>query len=345
MKNNVLKKVLATVMASTMVLGASMTVMAEGTAQEATGTGTFEGVEPELPEVTSVTLPTASSAASYFNFTADPAGLMRKYGGSEVTATLPEEAKDTGIYFATADNKFAAKSQELSVTNENARPIDVTVSIAVAGDDYDDMTFASSGTWEAEDKENEIYLAVAEKDADPDNKAVLNGSEVSSLTMQIAGTESNYEVKRTVTDGKASYAYALKTGDLTWESAAFYAEGAINKNAEWKDETVTAPSIKVTWDWVAHVDGPVATPGSMSTSAKSAAISGLAEGVTLKSAKVIKADNSAVTMTASTQYTYTNNTFAIVNGKEVLLDNTKYQKFVLTYSDDSEVEIPIVAAD
>lgn len=251
MFNKSMKRVLALTLAATMVFSSAMVVFAEDTAQEASGSATFEGVEPDYPAVTTVTLPTAASAAGFFNYTADPAGLMRKYGGSELTAKLPETAADTGIYFATADSKYAPNSQELTVENQNALDINVNVSVEVTSASYDDMTFATSGTWESSDTDNEIYLAVVEKDASPANTAVLSAAQAANLTIAIPGTKSNYSVKRTVDSGtgKASYAYALNEGTLTWESKKFYLTGAINKNATWSDGTVTAPNIKVTWDW------------------------------------------------------------------------------------------------
>ena len=222
MNNRLVKRFFATALAATMVLGSTVPAFAEGTAIEQTGTGSFEGVEPDLPEVQAITLPTASSAATFFNYTADPAGLMRKYGDDALKAKLPEAAKDTGIYFATADSKYASDSQALKVTNENARDIDVKVKVEVTSDDYDDMTFAESGTWETTDKENEIYLAVVEKDADPANNAVVSADKAAELTIQVAGKPANYEVKRTVTDGTAAYAYALREGTLTWEETEFW---------------------------------------------------------------------------------------------------------------------------
>ena len=203
---------------------------------------------------------------------------MRTYGDDDLKAQLPEAEKDTGIYFATADKKFASNSQALKVTNINARDIDVKVKVEVTSDDYDDMTFAESGTWEATDKDNEIYLAVAEKDADPANVAVVAADKAAELTIQVAGKPTNYGVSRTVdSDGNATYAYAQKTGsDLTWNETEFYLTGAINKNAEWKDGTVTVPDIKVTWDYAAHVDGP-----QISVTNTAVVISGLSDGQTV----------------------------------------------------------------
>lgn len=139
--------------------------------------------------------------------------------------------------------------------------------------------------------------------------------------------------------------------------------GAMNTNADWTKAKLSAIKITPTYE-VDDADGtetayenggfnqittepagPTVTPSSMSTSAKSAVIGGIDAEATLTSVKVIKVDDSEVALSATTQYTYTNNTFAIVSGKEVLLDNTKYKKFVLTFSDDTVVEIPIVAGN
>jgi len=91
--------------------------------------------------------------------------------------------------------------------------------------------------------------------------------------------------------------------------------------------------------------GVAATPSSMSTSARSVTISGLEEGVTLAKVQIVSAADGLVDL-GTNLYTYDENVFAIVEAKvSLLLDNTKYTKIVLTYSDDTVVNIPIVAGD
>ena len=242
------KKIVAVAMAATMVLGSNMMAFAA----DSTGKGAFEGVEPDLPAYTAITLPTAT--AGTYNYIADPAGLIRKYADDTTKAKLPAADADKGIYFTDKNGKYTADSNALEITNENAADVDITVKVEVTNDDYDDLSFSSTGAWETTDKENELYIAAVSGTS----KAAVTDDAAAELTFKIDGKPTNYEVKRTVgSDGKASYAYAKKTGDdLTWNTASFNLTGAINKNAEWKDGTVTVPEIKVTWTAAAHVDGP-----------------------------------------------------------------------------------------
>lgn len=87
--------------------------------------------------------------------------------------------------------------------------------------------------------------------------------------------------------------------------------------------------------------GPAAT-GSLSTTTKSVTISGLGDGVTLQSAAVVGVDGKSTTLTPSTNYTYSSATLKVL--KDALVNNTSFTKWVLTFSDGSTVEIPVVAA-
>lgn len=291
-------------------------------AENSTGEGSFEGVEPELPEVTSLTLPTVDDGT--YNYIADPAGLIRQYADDETKAKLPALASDTGIYFTVADTsegasegatKYSSDSTAITVTNHNARAIDLSVKVEVVTEDYDDLSFSESGTWESSDKANELYIAVK---SGSDVEAVTDDA-AAELKVPIEGTPDNYHVERTVTSGKATYAYVeneVEEGDdpLEWETASFNLTGAINKNAEWKDGTVTVPDVKVTWTVAAHVDGPRLATTAYTKSADNTpivvAVSGLgAETI----ASVVCTDNSVDMLS---------NGFVTVSGANITFTST-----------------------
>lgn len=337
-----IKKLLTVVLTTSMVVGCTVTAFADAGVGE--GSGTYEGGEMKYPTL-SVTLPTIPSGT--YDYFADPNGLIKAtnaahYGGATFTG-------DSGIFFKTKDAEgeakaeYTNKSKAQSVENNNAQDIDVTIKLEQKTAGSDIIKYADSATFEATDKENKLYLAVTDDAASDAKVAALGATTAATLTTTVAGVPGNYVENWDEDDG---YSYVLKDeADLTdWNSCSYILTGALNTKATWGDE-VTFPEIKVTWSYKEHKDGPSATPASMSTSAKSATVSGIASEATLKSVKVVKVDNSEITLTVTTQYTYTDNVFAIVTGKEVLLDATKYKKFILTYSDNTVVEIPIVAAD
>ncbi len=335
-----IRKLLTVVLSTSMVLGCTITAFADTTVD---GKGDYEGGAIQYP-IISCTLPTIDENA--YDYIADPNGLIAAtsaaaHDGATFTGT-------TGVFFKTTDAQgdtkatYTEKSKAFTVTSQNARDLDLTIKLEQKTAGSDIIEYADTATFENTDKANKLYLAVTDGAESNAKTAALSSSAAATITTTIPGVPGNYKETWDETDG---YKYALKTEGLAdWGTCSYNLTGALNKNATWEDG-VTFPVIKVTWSFKEHKDGPSATPASMSTSAKSATVSGIASEATLKSVKVVKVDNSETTLTVTTQYTYKDNVFAIVTGKEVLLDATKYKKFILTYSDNTVVEIPIVAAD
>jgi hypothetical protein len=340
-----IKNLLTVVLTTSMVVGSTVTAFADAGVGE--GSGTYEGGEMKYPTL-SVTLPTIPEGT--YDYIADPNGLIAATDAARYNADFEGTA---GIFFLTADAdaeadtnaKYTNKSKAQTVTNENAQDIDVTVKLEQKTAGSDIIKYADSATFEEADKENKLYLAVTDDAASDAKVAALSSTGAATLTTTVAGIPGNYKPAYDTDDG---YGYVLidsEDDDFTaWNECSYILTGALNTGAEWGDD-VTFPAIKVTWSYAEHQDGPTVTPASMSTSVKSATINGVDSEATLKSVKVVKADNSETALTVTTQYTYKNNVFAIVSGKEVLLDATKYKKFILTYSDNTVVNIPIVAAD
>jgi hypothetical protein len=334
--NKLFNKVFAASMAVVMVAGSSMTVFAEGPVNSATGAGESTG-HLDTNVVTAV-LPT-SSVDSLFAFTIDPENILAKAGKIKGSTAVTSNADK--VYFLADGGDYASTSQAVKIGAKNYIAADVSVKAEVgeAAEGKTIIPLAESEEALAAATEPTLLLTLAVGD----KTGVITADGV-TVVDQIEEQSANFEVVWDDTNKK--YKLATKDGvqDADWDNKEVSMSGKIGGTGTTSDDVV-APEVALTWTVKAHQDGPAATPASMSTAAKSAVISNLEDGVTLTSAKVVKVDNSQVSLTASTQYTFKNNTFAIVSGKEVLLDNTKYTKFVLTFSDDSVVNIPIVAAD
>ncbi len=250
------KKIFTVVLATSMVLGCTVTAFADNSAE---GTGSYEGGEMQYPEI-SVTLPTIPTGA--YNYIADPNGLIAMtsaaaYPDSEFTG-------NTGVFFLTtpksdteAKNKYTNKSAALDVTNQNAQDIDVTVKLEqkTAGDEG--IAYADSATFESTDKDKKLYLAVTDDAAQDPQVAALSAASAATLTATVEGTPGNFEPSWDETDG---YGYVVKTpgsGDpeLEWNDCSFCLTGALNKGAEWGDD-LQFPDIKVTWSYAEHTETP-----------------------------------------------------------------------------------------
>ena len=161
MRARSIKRVLTVALATTMVLGSTMTAFAA--AGESEGEGTYEGGEMKYPTL-SVTLPTIPDHT--YDYIADPNGLISAtsaahYDGATFTG-------NSGIFFKTTDAEGETKatytdtSKAQEVTNNNAQDIDVTVKLEqkTAGDES--IVYADSATFESTDTANKLYLAVTD---------------------------------------------------------------------------------------------------------------------------------------------------------------------------------------
>lgn len=326
------KKLVATVLTATMIIGSCVTVMADE-ASSATGAGSsYDHVNKE---VITVTYPTTTAVATAFNFVVDPERLVNAAGGKLGDAT-EVTANPDGVYFK--DSKEAA-STEVEIEGKNSIDVDLSVAVTVTADDKA-IALVADETELAAATDPALLLKV--KVGTDEQVITADGATAKD---KIAGVSANFVVQP---DGNGQYEYVVSPSASGWNKVGVQLIGKTNE-AEVPEGAgaMTAPTVELTWTAAKHVDGPIATPSSMSTAVKSATISGLADASTLQSAKVVKIDDSEIALTASTQYTYNASTgvFAIVNGKEVLLDSTKYKKFVLTFSGSQVVEIPIVAAN
>lgn len=208
-------------------------------------------------------------------------------------------------------------------------------------------------------KEKDVYVAAATTAADGQALTLVE----KGGTHTYAGSEAYYTAAADATekadiDASKLYVYANGTADAADGVAAFRYIGKLSeKQDSWSKEDITNVHIKYTitgipgskYDEVKDdctyglysVPGPSAS-GSLSTSNTTVTISGLGDGVTLKSVAVVKTDGASVAMTSGTHFTFSAGTFKVL--KEVLVSNTAYKEWVLTFSDNSTVKVPVVAA-
>lgn len=342
-------------MAMTMAAGSTFSAAAANE-QSATGTGDYEGYVEET-SVFTVDVPTASAAQ--FNFFVDPNGLLvdtdfarLNEGKAENEKVDADDFEENATLFFTrtpkeadadagtdAVVKFGKDSEAITLTNKSSYAVDVEVSATVTG--ADGITL---GTVSGDTTDPTLQLAIV-GGADSTSAAIT--ADGGKLTGTIEGDITNFKVQ--YKDGK--YQYALVANDEVdvdaWKTYSFNLTGACGGN--WTDaQADLQPTVNLTWkvtDPKAAPVGPTATPASLSSSVTSVIVSGI-DNVTLKNVKFFKADNSTVAMTSGTHYSFNTSTGEFKVLKSALLGSTYIGgKFVLTFSDDTTVEIPIVAAE
>lgn len=327
-----LKRFAAITLAATMAFGSAMTVFATGgdpgdtpaTPEKgvAEGNGSYEGGEMKYP-TWSVTLPTIP--AGTYDYIADPNGLIRatsntKYTGATFTDT-------TGVFFLTdpTGKTYTNKSAVQEVSNQNAQDIDVTVKLEqkTAGDSF--IKYANSATFENDDTENKLYLAVTDDAASDAKVAALQATAAATLTTTVPGVPGNYEPGYTQADG---YKYVLKTSGLTdWNKCSYILTGAVNKNATWGDN-VTFPAIKVTWSIKEHTDAYVSDT-AVSVSSKELTLS-MPEDVSISKVELTLNGGNPIALGRGNQYTVNGTTLTFGSYAASWVGGT----ITITYSDN-----------
>lgn len=324
------KKFVAAALATTMVFGSAITAFADNSA---VGEGSYEGGEIKYP-ILQVTLPTIPEDA--YDYIADPNGLIdltdaAHYEGATFTG-------DTGIYFQADSTKaaYSETSEALTVTNENAQDLDVTVKLEVSKKGDAIITYADSASFETEDTANKLYLAVGSvSGGDLAETVALSASGAATITTTVAGVPDNYEPKYVSGNG---YTYEKKGDASGWNDCSFALTGALNKNAKWGDE-VNFPEITVTWSYKEHTDGYVA---STTISAANPTLTLAApEGVTVKSMVLYKASapTTAVNLAVNNHYTVSNG--KITMKADQITAWGAGSKITITYSDGHTDDITI----
>lgn len=350
----IFKKAAAIGLAATMLMGSTVTAFAvEG---GATGSGDYEGYVEET-SVFSVEVPTDASATKGFDFFVDPNGLLEatEYA-SKAGATAADFEAGATLFFertpvaADTDNgveavtKYGKDSEAITFTNKSSYAVNVEVAAAVTGADgitlgaVDDDTTAPT-----------IYLALVAPGADGNDAATTITASGATVTGSIDGENSNFEVVYKAADEDAGtaagYYYEQKTPTdeaplAPWKTYSFNLTGACG--GTWTaDQAEVAPIVTLTWKVTDPEAGP-SVSGNLSTSNKVVTVSGLGDGVTLKSAAVVKTDGTSVAMSSGTHFTFSAGKFTIL--KDALVSSDSYKEWVLTFSDNSTVKVSVVAA-
>ena len=322
------KRAIAMALATTMVLGSSMTAFAADNTGSTSGDGTSEG-HVEQKKVY-VVLPTVPENDTTFNYTMDPEGLIGETEGAkyESGTTFPQSG-DTGVYFLTGEKTYANASKALTVSNQSSCDVELTVEVEATSADTDIPLVAESALASA--TEASLYLGLVVGSEDP---VAITKDAKATKTVTLTGKPGNFKVA--VNSAGDGYEYRALTLDeykaldgnsaateIAWENVSFNLEGATTTGKE-ITATTTAPTVEVTWSWVDPAATP-ATPGFTEADYTYTAGSNmvidvnLPEGATGLSVVAYKTEGAASWsyFTADTDYTYANNkiTFPADSGK------------------------------
>ena len=174
------RKILAGVLATSMVLGSSTVALAAGESGQTTGSGKVEGQAKQ--EVFSVVLPTESDYTGAFDYVLDPMQLIETAAGDKFDTTKYDfNAGDTVYFFNGEDSasnklKYSATSNGLNVVNKSNKDVELTVTLQASAVDgitfTDDNTFGGGGS-----ADTSLYLAIeGQKSADTAGTSAPVGS-------------------------------------------------------------------------------------------------------------------------------------------------------------------------
>lgn len=243
-----LKKVLAGMLAATMVLGMSMTAFASETGDTpaktggASGEGSSEGhVEKEVQNVVLPTVPTG--AGSLFAYKMDPERLIQETEGEKYADfTFPAKDSDTGVYFLVGEKEYANTSKTIQVINKSSCDVTLTVKVkATASAGGKDITLATGSTPSSTAAELYLGLKVG-------NDSQIVSTTEATVSKTIAGTPTNFE---TAVDN-GNYVYREKADATTWKAMNLSMTGAVSSYKIAAD--TTAPTVDITWEWEKAAD-------------------------------------------------------------------------------------------
>ena len=181
------KKILAGVLATSMVMGSSVVVLAdEG---RTTGSGKVEGSTSD--KVFRVELPTIAENDDTFNYIIDPLELIKEAGADRYGALTFESG--ASVFFHN-DNKnttiakdYASESAPLTVRNFSTDPVDLTVTVKAT--EVEGITLTDDAAF-TNDKSTSLYLALqgakADDTDDSTNVDGIGSTGTAQITKQLA---------------------------------------------------------------------------------------------------------------------------------------------------------------
>lgn len=236
------KKILACVLAGSMVMGSSFAIFADESGSTS-GAGSLDIVEKA--DVFKVVLPSIpESGDTTFNYILDPTGVIKSTEAEKYNGATFADGKT--VYFAnqpTTDSgavSYSDTSDALTITNKSTMAVDVTVKASIKA--VDGITMVENGTFDASDTAAKLYLAL--KDADTANaEKAITDDKAAELTSTIQPLDGAYEIK--YVDGK--YVKQLKDDATGFKTYSFQITGACNPKGAWNGLTENPPVIDVVW--------------------------------------------------------------------------------------------------
>ena len=247
------KKILAGVLATSMVMGSSVVVLAdEG---RTTGSGKVEGSTSD--KVFRVELPTIAENDDTFNYIIDPLGLIEEAGADRYGALTFESG--ASVFFHN-DNKnttiakdYASESAPLTVKNYSTDPVDLTVTVKAT--EVEGIKLTNDATF-AGDKDTSLYLALQGVDStgadDSTNIGKVGSTGVAQITKQLAkigagsaAGKEPYVIKWNPIRDQYEYIWNAST-DATVDQYSFKLTGKCNP----VDATGTATTGSLRDDWL-----------------------------------------------------------------------------------------------
>lgn len=256
------KKLIACVLAATLVLGSTTVFFGAETEKETSkqvdlgGSGDWEGTVDK--EVFKVNVPTQSvTSASAFDFILDPEGLIKTTTGAAHT-TASGEAIDFvtygSMYFRVSDTAYDVKSQVLTAENKSSVNVNITLQASVTvPTSNSSVTFVTDDAWTVSDKGLEIYLAVTEVSGDALGTEVAIADKAenvysATVTSSLVAFDA-YEVVYATDDQEYQYVINEDTAKtVSADTYSFCLTGACNTNADWSGYVKDAdPTIAIVW--------------------------------------------------------------------------------------------------
>lgn len=313
-----MKKKIAILLASTMVLGGAFNAMA-GTVTEPTAAGSEKasgGLKDagqtdvagsgSVTAVSTTVYSVVVSTNSKLDFAADPQGLATMSGE---TASLSSLESSAGKVYSTSKVTAANKSSkdivvDFTVTATKASGSNTNVDVKDTAADVESATaptvalavIPSEATLTTKADETEVSGYSVAVDQKTEGYALTDAT---ALKIPVRLKAADYEVKRAGTEGAYTYTYEVKTGDDALGGAVQFALAGVCGGEGWTDGTNTAelPATKVTYafrdvikesaegqkdndDTVAYAEGSKIAVGCDGTLASAKTLTGLAVSAT-----------------------------------------------------------------
>lgn len=253
--SNKFRKVLAAVLAATMVLGSG--VVANAADPEGAGEGKGEVHVVKNPEVFDVVLPTSSGTT--FNYILDPTGVIEKTKYEAFGGATAATFDGTGnMWF---ENKKATESDPRKFTNEsdpinayNKSNISVDIEVVAHLATPSGITIATQSVIRDTTASPSMYLAMkaTENNASKEYPIKVAGTTATAsiATASEDAYETRYVNKEYVNQLKATAA-ELKESDADFgtlfQKYSFTLTGDCNPDGEWKDLTTDPPVVNLVW--------------------------------------------------------------------------------------------------